>query len=163
MSDDLEEDEPQESTPKQLREAAKRGRDAEARADAAERELAFARAGVDLNDAKAGYFIRGYDGELDPSKIREAAERDGFLNQPAPVQTGATTEEQAAIQRVSQATEGAGTPAPSDYNVDLAELRQTAMREHWDPDRFSMEVAKTVQKLGGDVALDGYEFVPPQY
>jgi hypothetical protein len=163
MSDDLDEEQNEDPTPKQLRDAAKRGKEAEARAEAAERALAFAKAGLDLTDPRVEkYFLPAYDGELDPSKIKEAAQRDGFLTPPEEPPT-VTTEEQNAIQRMSRATEGAEAPSQSDYNADLSELKNTAMREHWDPDRFSMEVTKLVDRLGGEVSLDGQPFVPSQY
>src|SRR5262245_25828611 len=53
--------------------------------EAAERELAFARAGVsvDPDDARAAIFRRGYNGELTPDAIRTAATEFG-VGQPAP-------------------------------------------------------------------------------
>lgn len=166
MSDDqTDEDEHPQDNPnlRQLREKAKRADDAEHRAQAAERELAFAKAGVDLNDPRTGYFVRGYDGEATPDAIRAAAERDGFLNtQPEP-KPAVTPEEQAAIQRVSAATEGAETPPPTDYMTDFRALRERAERDHLSPEQFAMEVTKTVDKLGGAVELDGYPFVPPSW
>jgi hypothetical protein len=122
MSDDLDEEQNEDPTPKQLRDAAKRGKEAEARAEAAERALAFAKAGLDLTDPRVEkYFLPAYDGELDPSKIKEAAQRDGFLTPPEEP-PAVTTEEQNAIQRMSRATEGAEAPSQTDYNADLSEL-----------------------------------------
>jgi hypothetical protein len=37
------------------------------------KELAFVKAGLDMNSPMAKYFIKGYDGELSPEAIREAA------------------------------------------------------------------------------------------
>ena len=42
-----------------LRKKAKAADEAERRAAKAERELAFAKAGLDLGDAKVGYFVKG--------------------------------------------------------------------------------------------------------
>jgi hypothetical protein len=43
-------------------------------AEQAKKELAFVKAGVDPADPKAKWFVKGYDGELSPEAIREAAE-----------------------------------------------------------------------------------------
>lgn len=56
---------------KELREAAKRGREAKAEAEAAKRELAFVRAGVDLDTPQGAMFAKAYDGELDHTAIKE--------------------------------------------------------------------------------------------
>lgn len=45
-----------------------------AEAQAAQRELAFVKAGIDLNSPMARYFVKGYDGELSAEAIRQAAE-----------------------------------------------------------------------------------------
>jgi hypothetical protein len=39
----------------------------------AQKKLAFVEAGITLNSPMAKYFIKGYDGELSPEAIREAA------------------------------------------------------------------------------------------
>jgi hypothetical protein len=72
-------DQPQESNPvrarmKQLEKEAKDLRKQVAEAQAAQKELAFAKAGIDLNSPMAKYFVKGYDGELTPEAIRMAAE-----------------------------------------------------------------------------------------
>lgn len=69
---------------KQIEEQASKAREAEARAAAAERELAFAKAGLPLDDPKMGYFVKGYEGDLTPEAIKAAAESAGFLSPPAP-------------------------------------------------------------------------------
>lgn len=43
------------------------------------RELAFAKAGIALDDPKMRYFVKGYDGELEAEAIREAATEAGFI------------------------------------------------------------------------------------
>lgn len=61
--------------------------------DALRREVAFAKAGIDMSsdDAATRYFVKGYDGELDPAKIRAEAEAARVLN---PSTTATTTETQ---------------------------------------------------------------------
>lgn len=68
------------STPAELREAAKRGNQAQAELEAAKRENAMLRAGVDLDSAAGKYFLAGYDGELDSDAIKaEATKIPGLI------------------------------------------------------------------------------------
>lgn len=46
------------------------------------RELAFVKAGVPLDDPKMSYFVKGYDGDLEPDAIRTAAVEAGFMAPP---------------------------------------------------------------------------------
>jgi hypothetical protein len=61
----------------QIREANERADAIAAEKDAAlaakDRELAFARAGIDLDSPAGGIFARGYDGDMDVASIKEAA------------------------------------------------------------------------------------------
>lgn len=60
---------------KQLKAAQKQAKEyaeAAARAEKAERRLAFAEAGINLSDKRAALFIKGYDGELEPEKVKAA-------------------------------------------------------------------------------------------
>lgn len=57
----------------------KDARDTQSRAANLERENAMLKAGVDLNDPKGTLFSKGYDGDLTPDKIREAAVSFGIL------------------------------------------------------------------------------------
>lgn len=43
------------------------------------RELAFVKAGIPMDDPRMGYFVKGYEGDLDPQAIREAAVQAGFI------------------------------------------------------------------------------------
>lgn len=45
------------------------------------RELAFTKAGINPDDPKMRYFVRGYDGELTAEAVRAAAIDAGFLSQ----------------------------------------------------------------------------------
>ncbi len=53
-------------------EATTKATEAEQRATIAERKLAFAEAGINLADKRAKMFIKGYDGELEPEKVKAA-------------------------------------------------------------------------------------------
>lgn len=84
--DDLEERQPN-PVRKQMRKLERELRDVRKQAEegeAARRELAFIRAGVDPEDPKARYFVKGYDGALDPTAIRSEAEAAGIIAPPPP-------------------------------------------------------------------------------
>ena len=82
-------------------------------AEAATRELAFVKAGVDPDSAAAKYFVKGYDGELTPEAIRAAAEEASLI----PSQKKEVAAEQQAWNRVAQASRaGETSDAPVDYS-----------------------------------------------
>ena len=81
---------------KNLRAKAKKADQYERELETLKRELAFTRAGIPMEDPKMGYFVKGYEGDLDPSSIKQAAIDAGFL---APAQ-------QASDPAVDQAREG---------------------------------------------------------
>ena len=118
MSEDLEEQQPEENANiRNLRDKAKKADEAEARAAAAERELAFAKAGIPLNDPRSGYFLKGYDGDTSPEAIK--AEWDTHFAQPASTTPAIPDSEVAAHQRVASAAEGAApSPLPT-YDDEL--------------------------------------------
>lgn len=64
---------------KGLRKQAAKAKKLEAQMWEMQRELAFARSGLPLDDPALQYFIRGYDGNLDEDEILEAAEEAGFI------------------------------------------------------------------------------------
>jgi hypothetical protein len=63
-----------------LRLAASKSKKLEQELNELKRELAFAKAGLPMNDPKMNYFIKGYDGEMSAAAIREAALEAGFLS-----------------------------------------------------------------------------------
>lgn len=70
---------------KNIRSLEDRAREATAaneRAAAAERKAAFALAGIDITSDKGAFFARGYEGDLDPAKIREAAAQFNVVEPP---------------------------------------------------------------------------------
>lgn len=104
------EDEDSNSIPA-LRKAANAAKKLRAENARIKRELAFAKAGIPLNDAKMNYFVKGYEGDLEPEAIREAAVEAGFLvtQDASQEQTGEPGVEVAAQaqQRVMAASAGA--------------------------------------------------------
>ena len=125
---DNEMDEYSEETPRGLRRAANKAKKLEAELNTLRRELAFAKAGIPMNDPKMGYFIKGYEGELEPDAIREAAEEAGFLQvESAPVQAQQEAPDMAAQQRIMRASVGAAT---EDISEEAAIARmEEAMQE----------------------------------
>jgi hypothetical protein len=125
---DNEMDEYGDETPKGLRRAANKAKKLEAELNTLRRELAFAKAGIPMNDPKMGYFIKGYEGELEPDAIREAAEEAGFLQvESAPVQAQQEAPDMAAQQRIMRASVGAAT---EDISEEAAIARmEEAMQE----------------------------------
>jgi len=109
--DDFDLDDDDSNSIQSLRKAANAAKKLKAENVRIKRELAFAKAGIPLNDAKMNYFVKGYEGELEPDAIREAAVEAGFLVvQDAPQeQTGDPGVEVAAQaqQRVMAASAGA--------------------------------------------------------
>ena len=83
-------------------------------AEAATRELAFVKAGVDPDSAAAKYFVKGYDGELTPEAIRAAAEEASLI----PSQKKEVVAEEQAWNRVAQASRAGET---SDVPVDFVQ------------------------------------------
>lgn len=102
-----------------LQDQAKRGRDAETRAERAERELAFMRAGIDLTTERGQFFAQGYDGELTPEAIRAKAQTVGALDAaPAPTEENAGEE---ADQATSDTPLEEGEGDLSNVRNDLAQ------------------------------------------
>jgi len=111
---------------KSLRQAANGKKKMEQELLETKRLLAFARAGIDPDDPRMKYFVRGYDGELTAQAVREAAIESGFLSPTAP-QTAVPMELAAAQDRVVSAAAGAGQSDSSEHAV-LAQMEQ-AMQE----------------------------------
>lgn len=106
-------------SPKQLREAANRGSKYKAEAENLRRENAFLKAGINADDPRMSYFVKGYDGELDPQTIQKAALDAGFLKTAAPQQNLQQIAD--AQQRVEQASAGAMGMGATDEGA-LAQL-----------------------------------------
>ena len=100
------ETEDQENTSmKDLRDAAERGRKASQELDAMKREMAFLKAGVDLEKKAGQLLMKAYDGDLEPELIRAEAEELGAITGAAPTPVAeaqeidtSTAERQALVQ-----------------------------------------------------------------
>ncbi len=95
---------------KSLRRAANSKKQLEKELADARRELAFAKAGIDLNDPKMKYFVKGYDGEMTAASVRQAAVEAGFVaaSTPSAAATESNAMAAAAQDRIATASSGAG-------------------------------------------------------
>lgn len=110
-----EDSEPVESKPNPVRQRMKQlEREAEelrkriAEADEAKRELAFVKAGIDPTSPMAKYFVKGYDGELTPEAIKQAAMEAQLISPPTTV----VNTEADAWQRTNSVAAGSQTAQP---------------------------------------------------
>lgn len=149
IEDDVETDDdgmdaPEETSPRGLRRAANKSKKLEQELADARRELAFTKAGINPDDPKMRYFVKGYDGDMTAEAVRQAALEAGFLASqqgPDPQQqaiqasqqrvmtaaAGAVMEdssEEAAYARLEQAMEEGGVDAMLDvarqYGIPIA-------------------------------------------
>jgi hypothetical protein len=92
-----------------------------AEAESAKRELAFVKAGIDPLQPMSKYFVKAYDGELDPEAIRQAAVEAQLISPP---DTQPTPSETQAWQRTAKLAAGSQTAQPPvDWNRRLNEAR----------------------------------------
>lgn len=113
-----------ESKPNWRRDLENRLKDAEDRASAAEERLSgyerrdtFRTAGLDLDDARVKYFVKGYEGELDAEAIRQEAMAAGFLSDDAPLPE--INDSMQAEQRIQAVGEGGDPVSPTDLEARI--------------------------------------------
>lgn len=137
-----------------LRAQAKEGQTARAEADAARRELAFVKAGIDPDDPRQKYFVQGYQGAETADAIRAEAEAAGFLGQATTSDQGMTDAERQAFAASAQAAAGGGNEQPEE---DLyAEFRgKSGVRSGVTPEQFAIAIAQKLESNGGEVRYDG--------
>ena len=148
-TDEVEEQSEQE-TPQSLRRAANKTRKVDAQNAALLRENAFLKAGINPDDQRLKYFVKGYDGDLSADQIRQAAIEAGFIQPPQ--QDYEQQVQQYAIgaqQRVMQASAGVFPEGQTEAGV-LMQLEQ-AMNEGGI--EAMLEVARS---YGVPTAYEGY-------
>ena len=92
-----------------------------AESEVAKRELAFVKAGIDLTAPASKYFVKGYDGELSPESIRQAAVEAQLISPPEP---SPLMEEAQAWNRTAKIAAGTQTAQPPiDWNRRLQDAR----------------------------------------
>lgn len=89
----------------------------------AKRELAFIKAGVPMDNPMTRYFVKAYDGDLDPDAIKQAALEAQLISPPDQI----PQDEAQAWGRTNQVAAGAGTShAPVNWDKRLSEARTEA-------------------------------------
>jgi hypothetical protein len=92
-----------------------------AESEAAKRELAFVKAGVDPASPMSKYFVKAYDGELSPEAIREAAVEAQLISPP---DSKPSADEANAWSRTAKIGAGSQTAQPPvDWSRRLNEAR----------------------------------------
>jgi len=92
-----------------------------AESEVAKRELAFVKAGIDLTAPASKYFVKGYDGELSPDAIRDAAVEAQLISPP---DSTPSREEANAWQRTAKIAAGTQTTQPPvDWTQRLNDAR----------------------------------------
>jgi hypothetical protein len=106
----------------QLRRAEKKARDAETNLTALAKQLAFIKAGIDPDNDRMKYFVKGYDGDLNPDAMRAAAVAAGFLADTGQPPTQQLTAEQQAALAASQAISAANPGSAPDLMTATQKL-----------------------------------------
>ena len=109
-----------ESKPNWRRDLENRAKEAEqeaasmaAQLESYQRRDTFRSAGLDPDDARVKYFVKGYDGELDAEAIRQEAMAAGFIGEDSPMPQPSVMNDALAVeQRIQTAGEG-GEPVVS--------------------------------------------------
>lgn len=98
-------------------------------ASQAERELAFVKAGIDPNNPLSKYFIKGYEGDLNPDAIKAAALEAQLISDGKPQ---VVSQDVSAWERTNQAASGqTAGEAPVDYFAKIAQADSPAELEKW--------------------------------
>jgi rRNA maturation endonuclease Nob1 len=100
--------------------AAREANEAKAEANAAKRELALMKAGINLDSPTGKLFVKAYDGEISVEAIKAAAGEYGLI---PTSQTAEIQNDMAALDRVSQASSGSSATVPPSV---LDEIRNAA-------------------------------------
>lgn len=116
-----------EQTPNWRRDLEQRAAAAKAekdRADALQRQLDFAKAGIPLDHPMTDYLVAGYKGEATPEAIKAEAQRLGILQATQEAQTTApanpAADQAATFARMAEATTGQTVPAGRNWDAEKA-------------------------------------------
>lgn len=104
---------------KALREAAERAKTLERENESLRRDQAFRRAGIDPDDKRVSYFVKGYEGEYDIGAIQTEARSAGFLAEPGP-----TSEQQESLAGQGRIADVVSQSAPESGQDQVSQLEQ---------------------------------------
>ena len=109
-----------ESKPNWRRDLENRAKEAEqeaasmaAQLESYQRRDTFRSAGLDPDDARVKYFVKGYDGELDAEAIRQEAMAAGFIGEDSPMPHPSVMNDALAVEQRIQAAGEGGEPVVS--------------------------------------------------
>ena len=89
-----------------------------AEAEALKREMAFIKAGIPTDNPMSKYFVKGYDGEVTPEAIRQAAEEANLIAKAA--ENAQAKSEADAWNRITRAQRAGETSEPVvDWNAKI--------------------------------------------
>ena len=77
------------------------------------RELAFVKAGIPMEDPRMSYFVKGYEGDLAPDAVRQAAIDAGFIQAPPPPEPDPIVQQ---AQQGQQAVMNAGSGVDTGFD-----------------------------------------------
>jgi ribosomal protein L12E/L44/L45/RPP1/RPP2 len=93
-----------------------------AEAESVKREMAFIKAGVPMDNPVAKYFVKGYDGEVTPEAIRQAAEEANLIAKAA--ESAQAKSEADAWSRITKAQRAGETSEPVvDWSTKINQAR----------------------------------------
>ncbi len=102
---------------KSLRRAANSKKQLEQELNEARKELAFAKAGINPDDPKMKYFVKGYDGEMSSDAVRQAALEAGFLTA-SPSQQAQQAQQ---VQQLAQSQQNVMAASVGAISEDMSE------------------------------------------
>jgi len=123
---------------KQLEKEAKELRRQVAEFSQASREMNFVKAGIQTDDPRFKYFVKGYDGELTPEAIRRAAEEAQLITP----QNNVVDQDKQAWQQSNKIAAGSESAPPG---PSWAKLIQDAASEQEVYDIFAEAQAQGIQ------------------
>jgi len=137
-----------------------RAKEAEARAEAAESELttfkkneAFREAGINPNDPRQSYFVKGYEGEVSTEAIRNAALEAGFIdgNNVQPFDQSTTPRSMEPVETVTYREELMAQQRVANASVEGLPVAQPDLRERLTSAKSAEELKALWQSNGGSV------------
>lgn len=142
---------------KRLEREAQRAKEAAAEAlaeaNAAKREAAFLKAGVNPDSPLGKMFTKSYDGDLSVDAIKTAASEVGLI---ATSESPAVKESMTAAEQVASASQGASTSATPDPLTEFSKLREPG---NWNKDA----VVELARSLGSNISYDDdYKWMEPE-
>jgi hypothetical protein len=138
---------------KELEQQARAGREALARAEAAERKLAIHGAGIDLDSPTGKMFMDAYKGAADIDAVRAKAAEYGLSNTQQAAPTTLTPEQEAAYAKMDQASQPPmGQPEENDQAVSaLTNLSPWGPDGQLDP-HGKDKIAEEFIRMGGSLS-----------